>query len=379
MATLSRTRWIALSGRSDPSDCHPAYASKVGMSFRRDTPTSSAPGPSRKRANDSSPSTSAPVPIPTPARAVKRPRHSDSDHVGLVLDARCLPHASALPQAASVASPRAATTNSISLSSSPRLPNSISARGLVGCDSSIPSDGGAKDPRDPKLESASAANSRDATSSPAFGRLPTPISNPSPYQLDPSHEAGRAIAAPSLQWMLDRHLAPELLSYICTAILSTPSTKLVIPLPNVFLALSLLRGFLGSSDHALEPRQEVELRILEGRVGLEYLKAVSETKKSVPEGTLQREGKEIERGLSRGAVLCQKHNHLASYSATFGLLQSNVSVLTVRTISQAIHGRKLRLTGLSSSSLQGNVKFAIKTLKRSIADHSSSSVILCIV
>lgn len=72
-----------------------------------------------------------------------------------------------------------------------------------------------------------------------------------------------------------QHLPLALLSHIFTALL-TPSpprrkSKLpaVIPLPNFLLSLALLRSALSASSSSLSPREEVELRVLEGWVGLE--------------------------------------------------------------------------------------------------------------
>ena len=68
-----------------------------------------------------------------------------------------------------------------------------------------------------------------------------------------------------------QHLPLALLSHVFSALLVPRRRSRIptaIPLPNFLLALSLVRSMLGSSS-SLSPKDEIELRVLEGWVGLE--------------------------------------------------------------------------------------------------------------
>jgi len=150
-----------------------------------------------------------------------------------------------------------------------------------------------------------------STSSSASRASPSISRNPS--QSQPKRLSLVGFPAPSSPGPnQQQHLPLPLLSHIFTSLLvPRKRTRLpsIVPLPNFLLSLSLLRGVLSTPSSSLSPKEEVELRVLEGWVGLETAKVLlgTENEREGREGggkewgeRGKKELKETETGINKG-------------------------------------------------------------------------------
>ncbi|CED83210.1 hypothetical protein [Phaffia rhodozyma] len=146
-----------------------------------------------------------------------------------------------------------------------------------------------------------------------------------------------------------------LVSYLCSQLLSPSKSshpgRSTTPLPNLYMALSLLRSSLSAPGASSGPREEIEMRLLEGSVGVEIVKLSLgmgvrkhlDTQDNVWRERGRIEAKEVERGLGKAISLCQRHPSLASQ-----------------------HLWRLVILQTDVNALLGNHRIAIKALKKAL-------------
>lgn len=149
-----------------------------------------------------------------------------------------------------------------------------------------------------------------------FSTPPMQIPSPSSAQkrlfvgsLPPSSpfDASPRAAATRQQHYLPLHLLSDVFSSLLAPSPSFRST--VIPLPNLLMTLEILRTTLSGTSSRLSPKEEVELRVLEGWVGLETTRLLLGSSSVGEEKTAwtsrgQKIGKDIEKSIGKGVSHC---------------------------------------------------------------------------